>query len=338
MQHLIRKPLISLVFSFRNEAENLDALIARCRATMNSIAVEHEMIFVNDDSNDRSIEILRRYAAQDRRIKVMTMSRRFGPSPCALAGMARACGDAVVYMDSDLQDPPELVAQLVEEWRHGADVVNTTRTKRHGESALKLLATRVAYRIINSLSDTDIPMNTGDFKLMSRRVVNQLIRLKEYDPFLRGLVRWVGFKQVQVFYERDARFAGETHFPLFGSRGPARAFVSGIASFSAAPLYFGVLVGGVVSLLSFLYLAFILATTLVFHMNLPGWPAQMVTMLFLGGITLFTIGMQGVYVGRMYQDLKGRPSYIVADEMNFEDGVDEVDTVSRVEKTRSLAR
>ena len=308
---------LSIVFSFLNEEENLDELIRRTRAAIESCGLEYEIIFVNDNSTDRSLEILRRYCSEDGRIKVLTTSRRFGPSPCALAGLARTKGDAVVYMDSDLQDPPELIPTLVEEWRKGADVVNTTRTKRHGENALKMWMTRLAYRIINSLSDTDIPMNTGDFKLMSRKVVKQLVQLREYDPFLRGLVRWVGFEQVQIFYERDPRYAGETHVSIFGP-GPARAFISGIASFSAAPLYFGMLLGGFVSLLSFLYLTFILVTTIGFHMNLPGWPAQMVTMLFLGGVTLFTIGIQGIYIGRMYQELKGRPNYIIAAELNFD--------------------
>lgn len=309
--------LVSIVFSFRNEERNLDELIGRVRAAMSAANVEHEMIFVNDDSTDRSMEILSRYGADDKRIKVLTMSRRFGPSPCALAGIARARGDAVIYMDSDLQDPPELIATLIEEWRKGADVVNTTRTKRLGEHPFKMWVTRLAYRIINSFADIDIPMNTGDFKLMSRRVVNQLVQLSEYDPFLRGLVRWVGFRQVQIFYERQARFAGTTHFNLIG-KGPTRAFISGLTSFSAAPLYLGLFIGVIISVLTLLYLFYVLVTTIFFGMNLPGWTSLMVVVLFFGGISMFTQGIQGVYIARIHQEVKRRPNYVVSRTMNLD--------------------
>jgi len=228
------KPLISMVFSFRNEEENLGELIRRVRLALDAGEVEYELIFVNDASDDRSLEILKAFS-KDPRIKILTMSNRFGPSACVLAGMKIAQGDAVIYMDSDLQDPPELIPQMIDEFRKGADVVNMTRTERLGESRFKMLVTKGAYSLINVVSDVHIPMNTGDFKLLSRRVVNQLVQLREHDPFLRGLVRWVGFRQVQIFYRREARIAGKTHFPLLGS-GPSRAFLAGVTSFSEFPI------------------------------------------------------------------------------------------------------
>ncbi len=170
------------------------------------------------------------------------MARRFGMSPCVLAGFAHTSGDAVIYMDADLQDPPELIPQMIQEWRKGCDVVNTTRLTRQGETRTKMWITKLGYQIINLLSDTDIPMNTGDFKLLSRRVVNELLKLNEYDPFLRGLVRWVGFKQVQLFYDRHARHSGITHFN-WRSSSHASAMISGITSFSSTPLYVSFIVG-----------------------------------------------------------------------------------------------
>ncbi len=308
------KPFISMVFSFRNEEENLGDLIRRVRLALEAGGVEYEMIFVNDISNDRSLEILEGFS-KDPRIKILTMSNRFGPSACVLAGMKIAQGDAIIYMDSDLQDPPELIPQMIEEFRKGADVVNMTRTERLGESRIKMWVTKGAYRLINAVSDVQIPMNTGDFKLLSRRVINQLVQLREHDPFLRGLVRWVGFRQVQIFYRREARIAGKTHFPLLGS-GPSRAFLAGITSFSEFPLYLALFFGIAVSIGSFMYLIAIILTRVFLHMHLPGWPAIMVTQLFLGGVILMTVGILGVYVGRIHREVKMRPNFIVESAIN----------------------
>jgi dolichol-phosphate mannosyltransferase len=308
--------LVSVVFSFRNEEGNLDELIRRVQAALDSAKVEHELIFVNDSSTDRSIEILTRHAARDRRIKVLNMSRRWGPSPCALAGMAHSSGDAVIYMDSDLQDPPELIPKMIKEFRNGADVVNTTRTERLGESHFKMWVTKQAYRIINLLADTDIPMNTGDFKLLSRRTVEEVVRIQEYNPFLRGLVRWVGFKQVQIYYRREARGSGKTHVPLYGP-GPLRAFVSGITSFSNIPLYLSFVLGIFVSFGSFAYLTYIVISRVFFGLHNPGWPAVMVTMLFLCGVILATIGILSIYVASIHRQVKNRPLYIVESGINL---------------------
>ncbi len=308
--------LLSIVFSFRNEEEVFPELLKRVRNTLNPLDLGYELIFVNDASTDGSLELLMKYREQDERIKIINMSRRFGNTPCVMAGLRLAKGDAVIYMDADLQDPPELIPLLLEKWKEGADVVHTTRTKRKGENPFKMWLTKQAYKIINFVSNIDIPQNTGDFKLLSRRAVNELIKLNEYEPFMRGIVRWIGFKQVQVFYERESRFAGETHYSLLRSINPVKEFIRGITSFSELPLYFALIIGFIVSLGSFIYL-FIIIVTKLMGMHLPGWPALMVTILFLGGIILFTIGVQGMYLARMYQDIKNRPPYIIESKVGF---------------------
>lgn len=311
--------LLSVVFSFRNEQDVLPELIDRLYKTLEPLGIDYELLFVNDASTDNSLEMLLNYHQQDSRIKIINMSRRFGVAPCIMAGLRHTKGDAVVYMDSDLQDPPELIVTLIENFKEGADVVNTTRTKRKGENAFKMWLTRQAYRIINAVSDIDIPQNTGDFKLLSRRAVNQLIELNEYDPFMRGLVKWIGFKQVHVFYEREARFAGKTHFSLLRSMQPVKEFIRGLVSFSELPLYYALVVGFFVSVCAFIYLLEIIFTRVFLGLHNPGWPAIMVTLLFLGGTILFTIGVLGLYVGKIHYEIKKRPHYIIESKIGIND-------------------
>jgi len=313
--------LLSVVFSFRNEEDVLDELIHRVTKTLTPLNVDYELIFVNDDSTDKSLEILLEHEKRDKHIKIINMSRRFGGAPCVLAGMKHAKGDAVIYMDTDLQDSPELIPTLLQKWKEGAEVVNTTRTKRKGENVLRMWLTKKAYRIINFMSDIDLPENTGDFKLLSRRAIDEVLKLKEHDPFMRGLSRWIGFKQVQVFYEREPRFAGETHFSLWRSINPAKEFIRGLTSFSSLPLYFALFMGFIVSFGAFVYLVYIIITRFFLGIHLPGWPAIMATMLFLGGTILFTIGVLGIYIGRIHHDVKNRPNYIIESTIGFEEEV-----------------
>ncbi len=245
------------------------------------------------------------------------MSRCFGYTPCVLAGLEKAKGDAVIYMDCDLQDPPELIPQLIEKWQSGADVVHTTRTKRHGESPIKMLLTRLAYKAINLFSKISIPENTGDFKLFSRRALNEVLKLREDDPFMRGLSLWVGFRQEFIYYERKKRYSGATHFSLFRSLNPAKEFIRGVTSFSVAPLYFALFMGMAVSVCAFCYLAYIIVSRVCFGMHLPGWQAMMATMLFLGGTILFTVGVLGIYIGKIYETMKRRPGCIIEHEEGF---------------------
>ena len=313
--------LISVVLSFRNEAQNIPALIARLAAMFAGQDVDYELIFVNDDSTDQSLDALMRERERNQRIKILNLSRRFGVAEGVLAGMAAASGDAVVYMDADLQDPPEVVPALVERWRHGADVVHTVRTRRSGESALKMLATRMAYRVIQYGSPLQLPVEAGDFKLLSRRAVGHLLALGESDPYLRGLVVGLGFNQAFVPYEREARNAGATHFPFF-SRNPWKTFILGITSFSFLPIYLclGLAAAGFALSAALLVLTLWLAAkgdaltmpTAVFLALAFGWATIMAA---VGGV--------GLYVVRVYKDVRGRPPYIVKSTIGLPESLNE---------------
>ena len=312
------KILLSVVFSFRNEEDVLPELIKRLQNVLRPLDLEYELIFVNDASSDGSLELLQKEREKDKNIKIVNMSRVFGPAPCVMAGFRYSKGDAVIYMDADLQDPPEAIPTLLGKWREGADIVHTTRTKRKGENPLKMWVTDQAYKVINLVSDIHILKNTGDFKLLSRRAVNEVLRLSECDPYMRGVIQWVGFKQAQVFYERKPRAAGSSHFPLFKSSSPVKELIRGITSFSALPLYLALAIGFFVSLGAFLYLIWIVITRLM-GMHQPGWPAIMVTMLFLGGTILFTVGILGIYIGNIHYEIKSRPRYIIESKIGIDD-------------------
>jgi glycosyltransferase involved in cell wall biosynthesis len=309
--------LLSVVFSFRNEEEVLPELVRRSEAVLPETGWDYELIFVNDASNDASLELLLAMRERNRRIKIISMSRTFGVAPCVMAGIRHARGDAVVYMDTDLQDPPELIPLLLQKLKEGYDVVHTMRTRRKGENPVKMLVTRLAYRFIHMFSEIDIPENTGDFKLISRRAVDHLVALNEYDPFMRGLVRWVGFRQAFVPYERDARFAGKTKFSLFRSLNPARELIRGVTSFSETPLYLSLFMGFFVSIGAFVYLIKIVVERVMYDIHKPGWPAIMVTILFLGGTILFMIGVLGIYLGKIHSAIKQRPPYIIESTTGF---------------------
>jgi dolichol-phosphate mannosyltransferase len=309
-------PLISVVFSFRNEEQTLPELIRRVENTLDPLKIEYELIFVSDASTDRSNEILLNRLKEDRHIKIINMSRRFGNSQCSLAGIRYARGDAVIYMDVDLQDPPELLPQLLEKWQEGYDVVYTTRTHREGESAIKMWLTKVAYRVLRFASEIPFPVDSGDFKLLSRRVVNEVIKLNEYDPFMRFLVSWVGFKQTAVFYRRRKRFAGKTHFPFLGLA-PVKAFVSALTAFSTLPLSLLLIIGLTVSFGAFIYLLLVVIMVIL-GIGVSKWVAFVAAMVFLGGMQLFGIGIVGLYLGRVYSEVKNRPVYIVESTYGFE--------------------
>ncbi len=305
--------LISVVLSFRNEAEVLPEMIRRQEAVFAGLGLRYELIFVNDASTDASLEILLAAREKNPAVKILNMSRRFGNAPCVLAGFGKAKGDAVIYMDTDLQDPPELIPQLVQKWREGADIVHTTRTDRQGENALKMWLTRQAYRAINGVADITILQNTGDFKLISRRALNEILHMPEFDPFLRGLVSWVGFTQVQIWYQREARFAGETKYSLWSSLNPYKEFVRGITLFSTLPLYLALFMGMAVGLLAFLFMIGMLAVALWGSSGggLTWDHLQLATTLLLGGIILFTVGILGIYVGRIHRESIRRPRYVI---------------------------
>jgi dolichol-phosphate mannosyltransferase len=297
-------PQVSVVLSFRNEAENIPVLIARLTAMFATQPVDYELIFVNDASTDRSLEVLVAERQRNPRVRVLNLSRRFGVAEGVLAGMSAASGDAVVYMDADLQDPPEVIPELLARWRAGADVVHTVRTRRHGESPTKMFATRIAYRIIQSGSSIELPVDAGDFKLLSRKAVDRLLELRETDPYLRGLVVWLGYTQVFVPYERDARHSGRTHFPFF-SRNPWKTFALGLTSFSFMPIY---------ACLALAALGALAAVVLLLAAS-----PMAALLVFLWATLMAAVAVVGIYVIRIYKDVRGRPPFIVDSRIGFDD-------------------
>jgi glycosyltransferase involved in cell wall biosynthesis len=295
--------LVSVVLSFRNEAENIPAMIARLAGMFATQAVDYELVFVNDASTDGSLQILLRERERNANVKIVNLSRRFGVAEGVRAGMMVARGDAVVYMDADLQDPPEVIPALIERWRAGAAVVHTVRTRRHGENRMKMWLTAVAYRIIQSGSSISLPVDAGDFKLLSRAAVDHLMRLNESDPYMRGLVVWLGFTQAFVPYERDARHAGRTHFP-FLSRNPWKTFALGLTSFSFMPIYVCLALAAIGLLAS--------GISMLVARPMVG------LMIFLWATLMGAVATVGVYIIRIYKDVRGRPQFIVESTVGIE--------------------
>jgi dolichol-phosphate mannosyltransferase len=306
--------LVSIVFSFRNEEKNLKELVSRVDAVFKKLEKwKYELIFVNDDSNDSSEKILEDLQ-QSFKIKIVNMSRTFGVAPCVLAGFKYSSGDCVIYMDSDLQDPPEVISDLLNEFDKGYDVVHTVRKKRLGESSIKLFFTKLAYKIINSLSEIDLPIESGDFKLISKRALEKILAQNEFRPYVRGLSVWVGFKQSFVHYVREARAHGKSKFSLL-SQGPITEFISGVTSYSLKPLYVGIFLG----FFSLFFSAGLIVYALYAKFNnlaIPGTTGIIIVISFFSGILLFTLGIMGIYLARIFEQTRGREKYIV---MNIKD-------------------
>lgn len=301
--------LLSVIFSFRNEEANLQELVRRVdKAILDINEIKYELIFVNDDSTDNSLGLLLELAKKYP-ITVINMSRKFGVTPCVLAGFEHAKGDAIIYMDSDLQDPPELIGEMVSRFRNGAQVVHTTRTHREGEGIIKMALTKIAYKVINKFSEIKLPENTGDFKLLSAKVVHHILSLNEFDPYMRGLSIWVGYKQDYVFYTRQPRWAGKTKFPLL-SRGPVLEFLRGMTAYSAAPLYLALL-AGIVALIVAGFLMMYAIITKILNIATPGTSSVLIAISFFGGMILITNGVIGIYISKIYYQVKGRPKYLI---------------------------
>jgi dolichol-phosphate mannosyltransferase len=311
-----RRPLVSVVLSFRNEEENIPSLVERLETVLGGEPIEYELLFVNDASTDGSLSLLIRLRERNPRVKVLHMSRRFGVAECVCAGMAAASGNAVIYMDADLQDPPEVIPALLGRWREGAAVVHTVRTKRRGEHPLKMWATRVAYRLIHAGSSIELPVDAGDFKLLSRQAVDHLLQLRESDPYLRGLVVWLGFTQAFVPYTREARHAGRTHFPFF-SRNPWKTFALGMTSFSFLPVYacLALSLAGLAGAVGFA----LVATVLQLKDSALAGPLWLLTLMTFFWATLMgAVGTTAIYLIRIYKDVRGRPQYIVESAIGFD--------------------
>lgn len=305
--------LVSIVVPCFNEEEVIRETIARLQQLAASCSeYDFELLFVDDGSHDNTLAQLREASARDPRIRTIVFSRNFGHQLAVTAGIDEAAGDAVVLIDADLQDPPGVVAEMIEKWRKGYQVVYGVRTDRPGESSFKRATAHLFYRVLNRLSDTPIPLDTGDFRLMDRSVVEVLKRLPERDRFIRGLVSWVGFRQLALPYQRAERFAGTTKYPL---RKMLRFASDGIISFSTQPLKFAILLGMGCAALACIGITWALLARLFSDDWVPGWTATIIAILFLGGIQLVCTGILGEYIGRIYMQAKGRPLYVVSERI-----------------------
>ena len=307
--------LYSLVIPLYNEADVLPTLYRRLTRVMEDLGKPYEIIFVNDGSTDASPKLLWELRAQDSRVKLVSMSRNFGHQIAITAGLDYSSGEAVVVMDGDLQDPPEVIPQLIAQWRAGYDIVFAVRDSRRGEGVFKRSTASLFYRLLRHLTATEIPLDAGDFRLMSRRAVEAIKPIRERNRFVRGLVGWIGFRRTSVTFVRDIRHAGETKYPL---RKMARFALDGIISFSFAPLQLATYLGFAVSLLSFIYIVYALGLKLFTDRVVQGWTSVIVAVLFMGGVQLISLGVIGEYIGRIYEEVKQRPLYLVDKLAGFE--------------------
>ncbi|MCZ2114243.1 MAG: glycosyltransferase family 2 protein [Anaerolineae bacterium] len=313
-----RKDLISVVAPVYNEDAVLDALYERVKAVLDGAGEMWELVLVNDGSRDNSAAVIARLHEQDPRVKGISFSRNFGFQIAATAGLDFARGDAVILTDADLQDPPEVYPAMLEQWRAGYDVVYGVRSSREGETWFKLATAKIFYRLIHRITSIDIPLDTGDFRLMDRRVISSLRGMNERNRFLRGMVPWIGFRQIGVTYHREARYAGDAKFTSVKKMLPFA--LDAITSFSYFPLQLATIMGFITAALSVIaILAVILIRLLAPHEPLLGQATTLVVVLFLGSVQLISLGIIGEYLGRIYDEVKGRPLYLIQDSWGLED-------------------
>ena len=306
---------ISVVVPLYNEEENIDALFRRLLAVLEALNTSYEVICVNDGSRDNTLKNLVEYHQLYPQIKVVNLSRNFGKDIAMSAGIDYSQGMAVIPIDADLQDPPELIAEMIEKWHEGYDVVYASRRVRIGESCLKRFTAEGFYQVINKLSRVPIPPNTGDFRLIDRRVVESIKKMPERQRFMKGIFAWVGYKQTSILFDREPRYQGQTKWNYWKLWNFA---IDGITSFSFLPLKVWTYVGLIIALVSLVYASFLMLRTIILGIDVPGYASLMVAVLFLGGIQLLTLGIIGEYIGRVYEEVKGRPLYLVRDCYGFE--------------------
>lgn len=306
--------LISIIVPMYNEEANLETLFAELHKNTSGLDVEYEIVCVDDGSKDGTRAALLAKAAEDARVRVVLLSRNFGKEAAMTAALDYARGDAVIPIDADLQDPPELIAQMVAKWREGFDVVYAKRTSRDADTPLKRNTAGLFYKVFNALSEMPIPENVGDFRLMDRRVVEAIKQLPEKDRFMKGLFCWPGFHSATIEFERQERQEGESKFNYWKLWNFA---LNGITSFSSLPVRMGVYLGLIVSLVAFVFGVVVVVKTLVTGVDVPGYASLMVVILFLGGVQLFFLGLLGEYIGRIYKEVKNRPIYMVEKTVGF---------------------
>ena len=310
--------LLSVVVPIYFEQDTIPEFYARMKKAMLSLAPEfsHEIIYVNDGSTDNSLKMLCELAIKDDSVRILNLSRNFGHQLAITAGIDAAVGDVVAVIDGDLQDPPEVIVEMVGKWKEGFKVVYGVRRSRKGETVFKLLTANLFYRILGKMSDVALPLDSGDFRIMDRAVVDALAGIREENRYIRGLVSWVGFRQCGLPYERDVRYAGVTKFNL---KKMLRFALDGITSFSDKPLRVSSKLGLVITLIAFLSMLWLIVSKLIApESSIPGWTSLLVVVLFLGGVQLISIGVLGEYIGRIYKETKQRPLYIVAERVGYD--------------------
>ncbi|WP_317932088.1 glycosyltransferase family 2 protein [Halioxenophilus sp. WMMB6] len=310
----IEGKLLSVVVPCFNEQEVISETNTQLLTTLSRRPFRFEILYINDGSSDATEVLLNNICAQQPECKCIHLSRNFGHQNAVSAGLDFAAGDLIVLIDADLQDPPEVILTMIEHWQRGYDVAYGVRTQRLGESPLKLLTAKYFYRILNQLSDTPIPLNTGDFRLMDRQVVNAIHLMPERDRFLRGMISWVGFNQCAVTYQRQERFAGASKYPLIKM---LRFATDGILSFSNKPLRLATWMGLTASALALVGIFYAITLRLLTDNWVSGWTFLAVTILFMGGVQMLFLGLIGEYIGRIYQATKNRPIYLIRDKKGF---------------------
>jgi len=308
--------MYSIIVPVYNEELVITETHKRLTKVMQGIPEGYELIYVNDGSRDKTAEIIRKIIADDKNVRLLDFSRNFGHQTAITAGMENATGDAIIIIDADLQDPPEVMLQMIDKWKEGYEVVYGKRLKRKGETLFKKWTAAAYYRFLRNMTEMDFPVDTGDFRLIDRKVCNELKRLPEKNRYVRGLVSWVGFRQTYVEYIREERFAGETKYPL---KKMIKFAMDGITSFSYKPLKLATYVGFIFALVSFLYLIVVIVQTLYFKQTVSGWASIVAINLFFNGITLIILGLIGEYIGRIYDESKNRPLYILRDKVGFDE-------------------
>lgn len=309
-------PFLSVVVPLYNEELVIKEMHARLTSALVGNDMDYEIVLVNDGSKDNTLKFAKEICKRDRKVKLVSFSRNFGHQIAITAGMDRASGQIIVFIDADLQDPPEVIPEMIEKWKEGYQVVYGVRAKRKGESVFKLATASLFYRLLRKMTTVEIPVDTGDFRLIDRKVLEQLKNMREKNRFVRGMVSWVGFRQGKVEYTREKRFAGETKYPL---KKMLKFALDGMLSFSLVPLKLSSGFGFLCVVVGFLMFVYGSVSKIFYpETTIPGWTLVFVAIVFLGGIQLITIGILGEYLGRIYEEAKGRPIYIVEDEVNFE--------------------
>ena len=309
--------LLSIITPCYNEELVVEETYRRLTEVMARTGMDYELVFVNDGSRDKTYPLLMQLAQQDKAVKVIHFSRNFGHQCAVTAGINHCNGDLAVIIDADLQDPPEVILDMLEIQRNEqADVVYGVRKKREGESWFKLFTAKCFYRVLNKLSDVQFPVDTGDFRLISRRIIDEFNRLHEKNKYIRGLISWMGYKQVPCYYERKERFAGETKYPL---RKMLKFASTGLLSFSKKPLKLAVWLG-VLSVVVALVYAIVILIMRILHPEtfVTGWTSTIFMIIFFGGVQLLTIGVLGEYIGSLFDEAKDRPEYIISEKVNFD--------------------